>query len=618
MKRLISFVAASAVTLTAFTSFASASTLYSFYDEEPFSGELNSFNVPSEDFVPVGLNVDLAWNNETPYKNAITKLFSNSATPSVADVTFDAEADLNMSNVAREWVKILSVASGDNAGKRALAIQNAKLEGQFTLTIEDTSAGGPAIVNDKVTGIDSTVLDWVENTAGYRVTDFFELLNMEKVGNQYVITMVLKDYNDYPEINSSLDTYFTALAAAENAEEYSFLLDIADSNVPVPVNSGTYQYRGTGTFGGYVNITLGQTKVSTIWFGTGAKDPAGANVLAEDSATITVTKSGRGGSGGGGGTRVTPTPTAAPTETPTEIPTDAPTATPVPEDKLQEVRNSSGAQLNIEDHYAYIIGYSMDDDARNEVVRPAAYITRAEVATIFFRLLTNESREKFWSQTNNFSDVTMSDWYNNAISTAANAGIVTGYEDGTFKPDEYISRAEFATIAARFSTLGYAGEDKFTDISKHWARDMINKAAETGWINGYDDGTFRPDMYITRAEAMTLINRMLYRLAENSSIREDGMIVFDDNKDKSMWYYANVQEATNSHEYNRIAKGYVETWKVVVEAPDWEALEKEWSTAATVKTEDLTEDLDTTPTTSVEEATEAPAEETETEAPAED
>ena len=131
------------------------------------------------------------------------------------------------------------------------------------------------------------------------------------------------------------------------------------------------------------------------------------------------------------------------------------------------------------------------------------------MATIFFRLLTDESRNEYWSQTNPYSDVSADDWFNNAVSTLTNAGVLDGYEDGTFKPNGNITRAEFATITARFFEATYDGENLFPDIEGHWAQDYINEAANAGIVNGYEDGTFRPQQYITRAEAVTMVNRAI-------------------------------------------------------------------------------------------------------------
>ncbi len=240
----------------------------------------------------------------------------------------------------------------------------------------------------------------------------------------------------------------------------------------------------------------------------------------------------------------------------------------------EEVPLAETPWLNTEDHYAYIVGYSEDG-----TVRPNANITRAEVATIFFRLLTDDARDQFWSTSNNFSDVAPDAWYNNAVSTMVNAGIIQGYEDGTFRPNASITRAEFAAIASRFMSSGYdVEEDLFTDIANHWARENINDAAMTKWINGYPDGTFLPDKAITRAEAVTLVNNVLQRKPDADHML-DSMIKWPDNIDTSAWYYEAIQEATNSHDYDLFEGAEYETWTALQENRDWAALEKDWVNA---------------------------------------
>ena len=231
-------------------------------------------------------------------------------------------------------------------------------------------------------------------------------------------------------------------------------------------------------------------------------------------------------------------------------------------------------ELNTEDHYAYIVGY--EDGS----VQPEGDITRAEVATIFFRLLTEESRNEYWSQTNPYSDVSADDWFNNAVSTLTNAGVLDGYEDGTFKPNGNITRAEFATITARFFEATYDGENLFPDIEGHWAQDYINEAANAGIVNGYEDGTFRPQQYITRAEAVTMVNRTIERHPDADHLLDD-MITWPDNPETA-WYYEQIQEATNSHEYTMNTddeQNPYEIWTKLLPNRDWSELEKEWSDA---------------------------------------
>lgn len=228
--------------------------------------------------------------------------------------------------------------------------------------------------------------------------------------------------------------------------------------------------------------------------------------------------------------------------------------------------------LNTEDHFAYVIGYP------DGTVRPDANIDRQEVATIFFRLMRDDSRTEHWSQTNSFWDVKASQWSNNAISTMAAAGILTGYEDGSFRPSAPITRGEFAAIAARFDSALYVGQDMFSDIAGHWAAPYINRAAQKGWIRGYQDGAFKPDQYITRAEAMTLVNAVLNRRVHTESILA-AAVSWPDNP-LGAWHYDAVQEATNSHHYDRENPMQYEKWTELTQARDWTQLEKQWSEAA--------------------------------------
>ena len=256
--------------------------------------------------------------------------------------------------------------------------------------------------------------------------------------------------------------------------------------------------------------------------------------------TFTKGSSGGGSSGGGGGRKPT-----------VDIPDDVPT------------------DLNGDDHFAYIVGYPDGN------VKPGGNITRAEVATIFFRLLTEDVRTANSTQANSLSDVSRGQWFNHAISTLSSMGIVKGNPDGTFDPDAPITRAEFAAIAARFDDKNTNNTSNFSDIASHWAKDEIGVAANKGWINGYPDSTFHPDQYITRAEAMTLVNRVLNRLPEKSEDLLDDMIKWPDNADASVWYYLAVQEATNSHDYSdKSDADKYEKWTKLRENRDWTELEK--------------------------------------------
>ena len=276
---------------------------------------------------------------------------------------------------------------------------------------------------------------------------------------------------------------------------------------------------------------------------------------------------GGGGSGTGGGTGggTTTTPPA------TNIP-DA----DVPQGDTTNITDDqtplAGAiGLNNTEHFAYMIGYD------NGTVGPMNQITRAEVATIFFRLMDDSFRSQYWSTVSGFSDVTAGKWFNNAVSTATNAGKLTGYPDGTFRPNQSITRAEFAAIAVRFlsdEVQGVSGGN-FSDTAGHWAADAIGRAAAAGWIAGYPDGTFRPNAPITRAEAATIINNMLGRAPDKEHLLDD-MIVWPDNPETA-WYYEAIQEATNSHDYERDELGVTEIWSAIQTVRDWKALEEQWA-----------------------------------------
>ena len=233
-----------------------------------------------------------------------------------------------------------------------------------------------------------------------------------------------------------------------------------------------------------------------------------------------------------------------------------------------EIEDDDALGLNTTDHFAYIVGYG------NGEVRPQNNITRAEVATIFFRLLTDDVRDENLTKTNRYSDVAATSWYNTAVSTLSSMGIITGYPDGTFRPNAAITRAEFAAIAARFDNDGDKTAAKFSDIAIHWAKDEISIAYNNGWITGYPDGTFGPQRDITRAETMTLVNRVLNRQPETEDDLLPNMVTWTDNANPNAWYYLAVQEATNSHYYKFKTNSKYEKWTELRETRDWTQLEK--------------------------------------------
>ena len=372
------------------------------------------------------------------------------------------------------------------------------------------------------------------------------------------VTKTLTKVNDQPYNNGSVSVNDT-LTYTITVKNGGVALD----NVTI---TDTFTGKGDLVFNGYTatenpdgtyTIELGNLEANETVTITATYKVLRADASSDLTNAVKV----NGTNPGGGGD---PTP-GEDTETTPVNPYHPPIRPPVDPDK---------PELNTEDHYAYIVGY--EDGS----VQPEGDITRAEVATIFFRLLTDESRDEFWSQTNDYTDVPADAWYNNAVSTLSNAGIIDGYEDGTFKPDGNITRAEFATIAVRFFEATYDGEDLFSDIAGHWAQDYINEAANAGIVDGYPDGTFGPQKLITRAEAMTMVNRTIDRHPDADHLLDD-MIVWPDNPETA-WYYEQVQEATNSHEYTMNTddeQNPYEIWTKLLPNRDWSELEKEWSDA---------------------------------------
>ena len=321
------------------------------------------------------------------------------------------------------------------------------------------------------------------------------------------------------------------------------VLTIKDATTGSPINEGTVKASGSTA-----NVTGSSRNYFSNWTDTTGKQ-VGANATLEEQKftakggeTYTFTANfGHRSSSGGSSRPSTPTVT---------IPDDVPTG------------------LNGKDHYAYIIGYGNND------VRPQNNITRAEVATIFFRLLTDETREANMTKSNSYNDVKDGDWFCCAVSTLSKMGIIKGYEDGSFKPNDPISRAEFAAIAARFDPDGDKTPATFADVTSHWAKDEISIAANHGWIKGYEDGSFKPDQKITRAETMTLVNRVLNRLPEAKDDLHKDMKTWVDNMDETAWYYLDVQEATNSHYFKNKTGTKFEQWTELRDTRDWSELEK--------------------------------------------
>ncbi len=235
-------------------------------------------------------------------------------------------------------------------------------------------------------------------------------------------------------------------------------------------------------------------------------------------------------------------------------------------DNSPSVKPDYKPSILTDEHYAYIVG------REGGMIAPESDITRAEVATIIYRLLDEDERNKAKTKENVFTDVNEDNWFNTAVSTLASLELVKGRTTETFAPNAFITRAELATIFARMVEVEYDGKVLFSDVSGHWAESYINEAATAEWIVGYN-GLFRPDDNITRAEVMTLVNRVLNREPESKDDLLEGMITWKDNADENAWYYLAVQEATNSHTYNIKTDGKHEKWTSLTENPDWSKIE---------------------------------------------
>ena len=397
----------------------------------------------------------------------------------------------------------------------------------------------------------STVIDTIGEKFTFGGVDSFTL----KVGTKEI--KGVKDASDANTVNfgkqNSNGKYQYTVTYIPDTKTFAWTINEDVSNfAPVQL---TYTVKLTKPE--TAAATYGQTDLDGDTFidGTQTKVDTGKALYTNQSATLVPVNSAgkpgqlllfpmpsvsytiKGSSGGHGGGTVT-------------IPDDVPTG------------------LNGKDHYAYVVGYP------DGMVYPQKNITRAEVATIFFRLLTDETREANMTKSNSYNDMKDGAWYTCAVSTLSKMGIIKGYEDGSFKPDASISRAEFAAIAARFDPDGDKTPATFSDVSSHWAKDEISIAANHGWIKGYEDGSFKPDQKITRAETMTLVNRVLKRLPETKDDLHKDMKTWPDNQKESAWFYLAVQEATNSH-YQKLKKdGTHETWESMRETRDWAALEK--------------------------------------------
>ena len=538
MKKLLSMIVASSLALSSTAMLASATE--------------NAFGIESNSTVGAGLDLKIKGTSGLygDYADEAGALnIAVSALSPEAGIT--AQAKLDMRAVAEKWNEYVQAGTDalvNGAGlsaeaARAAVLANVSLaDSTFTLKIKTDSA----VTN----GLGDNVLIW-STAAGSLFEQDGEIVVTEESGAEVVEPSVSPGVE--PSVSPGVEPQSDESAIAESSK------NVYTVNMKVKATNEELDSYFNSDALGEISVVINNSKVTGIGGPYAIKAEFDGNVLIdvpgdendmtivldeEDTCYVKLSKRSSSGGGGGGIVKPTATPTAEPTETPSAEPTETPSTEPTetPSVEPQKGGTANGAKLNYEEKFAYIQGYDEEDGSSS--VRPENNITRAEVAMIFYRLLTAESREKFESNENPFTDVNAEDWFNTAISTATAAGIINGYDDGTVRPNNAITRAEFTAIVSRFTSLVYEGDNKFNDTDSHWAKEAINNVAMTGWINGYEDGSFGPEKYITRAEAVTIINRLLYRTiepAENNSKWNDNA--------NSKWYYDDMEAASGTDNY---------------------------------------------------------------------
>lgn len=581
MKKIISIIIASAMLLSTTTSFA-APNFSDFVDS--LGGEYSDGQNLLQD-VPVPTDISVKTQSGTDFENGplILSLYN------AKNTKFSFKASIDMDKVKERYEAYEDLAQtliGDDDSLKQ-ELNNCTVSGQFTITIEyptenftvnpaaktDTAMAGFTCENNDDSHLDIFEEPEVRNDA----TD-----------GKIIITIKVKDTTTLSDLDALSDLYLT----------------YHDNRI-----TAAGEYTMSGEVEGYTTIKYNGDEIDTIEYlfsqEVGKENDADYRVPADDiSATVIVQGGSSGGTSLGGGVKHDLTVMDGDAEHSGKQYLDNTTVEigklPMPEKegyvfagyyydkeftkpveetfKLTEDTTIyikwKASVLNETNHFAFIIGYPMEDG--REEVRPENNMTREEIATVFYRLLKDDVRDKLFTDENNFPDVATERWSNKAISTVANGNYINGYEDGTFRPAQPITRAEFVTIAARAYAVEevYTYEVDFTDVKGHWADKYINYATVSGWIDGYEDNTFKPDQYITRAEVMKIINHMLGRRVNEEGLTPDAKRWVDNSKDK--WYYYEVIEATNFHAFDRAEGETYETWteilenEILVDKPEYE------------------------------------------------
>lgn len=578
----------------------------------------DTFIQSPETYIPSSLrDIDLKVDTDMQVKKSNGSYENGpiSVEQSASSAEFDYKAEVDMSSVREAYTNYLAMAKGAIDDSVNHELDNLKISGEIEVTV--TYPKDMRVPDAVLEGND---LDGFNNEA----KNSFQEISREVTENDddtatMTIDIAVVDNLTSGTIGNDLETYLPDLTFEAQ--------DIGTRDFDKYIIYGSFTGTTDVTYDDKTLATIHYTSQQKAG-GENTDTDATAGTI---SATVEVEKKDGGGSiigGGGSGSRPTATPSATPSATPTTSPTTGPTSGPADDDytlvfdvngvttripamnqeneftvnlddiEIPEVEgysfdgwyldsaytqeagdtidvsqlttlyakmvsNSAPEVLNGDEHYAYIMGYE------DGTVQPTKAITREEIATIFYRLLKDDARAAIETEQNPFTDVESGRWSNKAIATMAQGGYVTGYENNIFNPGKAITRAEFVTIASRFlgTDAAVADAERFNDVNGHWAEENINKAVAAGWITGDGDGRFRPDDNISRAEAMTIINRMLVRYVNAEGLSADVTIWPDLNS--SDWYYYQVIEATNSHEFERAEGTTEETWTKVIENKTW-------------------------------------------------
>ena len=590
-----SFVTVSAATvgssdlgevLTQYRDWAEASGDYAWDTENNYITKTAAVKVLSDMKATRNSGGTLTW------KDKVTNNTYSAGTSLSSTFKFAYKTEIKMQSVLDEFDNVTGLAEAvievdcandENTTRKETLLADLEKsyikDAEFTITINNPN--NMEIPNDVIYGVNMYGFTAVNGTDVIEVEDGKLTIVGDATDDEagrLVYTEVSRLYeNKVLTIKVKTEGKTSKKALAE-ALKYNLVLTCDSITAKAPNNySSSASYKLIGDVKGnspiYTSDAEGAKPIANITYDAvqDISDDTWFDSDSEISETVRITTDRRpniGGGGGGGGYLpiTTPAPTVVPESTPT--PTLSPTFAPDAVVPVPEIFESA-------DHYAYIIGYPEGD------VRPENSISREEVVTIFFRLLTDESREKLFAKTNDLSDVEEGRWSNNAISTMSNGGYVTGYEDGSFKPGAPITRAEFVTLAVRFYEDVVAADAEFRDVTTHWAKKYVDKAIFYRLIDGYEDGTFRPDQNIKRCEVMKIVNTILNRHVDTKGLVQEAV---DNNwidNPESAWYYTEVFEATMTHDFEREEGASMETWTGLKANPNWVELEKTWTQTGT-------------------------------------